>query len=114
MLLEILKSKIHRAVVTEANLNYIGSITIDEDLMDASGLLEHEKVQVVNINNGERLETYVIKGERGSGHICLNGAAARKAQPGDIIIIIAYAHMKPEEASGFVPKIIFPDSNNKI
>ncbi|TVR41643.1 MAG: aspartate 1-decarboxylase [Bacteroidia bacterium] len=114
MLLEILKSKIHRAVVTEADLNYIGSITIDEDLMDASGLMEHEKVQVVNVNNGERLETYIIKGERGSGHICLNGPAARKAQPGDIIIIIAYAQMKPEEAADFVPKIIFPDSNNKI
>ncbi len=111
MLIEILKSKIHRAVVTEADLNYIGSITIDEDLMDASGIIENEKVQVVNINNGERLETYVIKGKRGSGEICMNGPAARKVQPGDIIIIMAYAIMDAEKAKDFVPKIIFPENN---
>ncbi len=114
MLLEILKSKIHRAVVTEADLNYIGSITIDEDLMDASGIIEHEKVQVVNINNGERLETYVIKGERGSGQICMNGPAARKVQPGDVVIIIAYAMMEAAKAAEYVPGIIFPDRHNKI
>ncbi len=114
MLLEIMKSKIHRAVVTEADLNYIGSITIDEDLMDASGIIENEKVQVVNINNGERLETYVIKGERGSGQICMNGPAARKVQPGDIVIIIAYALMEAAKAKDFVPAIIFPDQHNKI
>ncbi len=114
MLLEVVKSKIHRAVVTEADLNYIGSITIDEALMDGSGIIEHEKVQVVNVNNGERLETYVIKGERDSGEVCLNGPAARKVQPGDIVIIIAYAHMEPEKARQHTPTIIFPDSNNKI
>ncbi len=114
MLIEVLKSKIHRVVVTAADLNYIGSITIDEDLMDASGILEHEKVQVVNVNNGERLETYVIKGERGSGQVCMNGPAARKVQPGDIIIIIAYVHMDPDQAKNHVPAIIFPGTNNKI
>ncbi len=114
MFIEILKSKIHRATVTEADLNYIGSITIDETLMDASGLIENEKVQVVNINNGERIETYVIKGERDSGMICLNGPAARKALPGDIVIILAYAQMSSEEAASFVPRIIFPDDQNKI
>ncbi len=114
MLLDIVKSKIHRAVVTEADLNYIGSITIDEDLMDASGIIENEKVQVVNVNNGERLETYVIKGERGSGQVCLNGPAARKVQPGDIVIIIAYAMMEADKAATHVPQIIFPDQNNKI
>ncbi len=114
MLLEIMKSKIHRAVVTEADLNYIGSITIDEGLMDASGIMENEKVQVVNINNGERLETYVIKGERGSGQICMNGPAARKVQPGDVVIIIAYALMEAGEAAKHTPKIIFPDQHNKI
>ena len=114
MLLEIMRSKIHRAVVTAAELNYIGSITIDEDLMDASGIIENEKVQVVNINNGERLETYVIKGRRGSGEVCLNGPAARKVQPGDIVIVIAYAHMEAEKAKSFVPTIIFPDAANKI
>ena len=114
MLIEVLKAKIHRAVVTEADLNYIGSITIDEDLMDAVGILDNEKVQVVNINNGERLETYVIKGERGSGEICMNGPAARKVQPGDIIIIIAYAWMNQEEAAEHIPSIIFPDEHNKI
>ncbi len=111
MLIEILKSKIHRVVVTEADLNYIGSITIDEDLMDASGIIENEKVQVVNINNGERLETYVIKGKRGSGQICMNGPAARKVQPGDIVIIMAYAMIEADRANDFVPMIIFPDNN---
>lgn len=114
MYVEILKSKIHRAVVTQAELHYIGSITIDEDLMDASGIIENEKVQVVNINNGERLETYVIKGERGSGKICLNGPAARKVQPGDLIIVLAYAQMELEKARAFVPQIIFPDARNKL
>ena len=114
MLIEIVKSKIHRAVVTAAELHYIGSITIDEDLMDASGIIENEKVQVVNINNGERLETYVIKGKRGSGEVCLNGPAARKVQPGDVVIIIAYALMDAETANTFVPTIIFPDEDNKI
>lgn len=114
MFLQVVKSKIHRAVVTEANLNYVGSITIDEVLMEASGLIEGEWVQVVNNNNGERLETYVIKGERNSGQICLNGAAARKVHVGDIIIIMAYALMTPEEAKDFVPRTIFPDDKNKI
>jgi aspartate 1-decarboxylase len=113
MTIELLKSKIHRATVTQANLNYIGSISIDEDLMDAANLIEFEKVQVVNINNGERLETYVIKGERGSGVISLNGAAARKAHPGDLVIIAAFAHMEFEEARKFKPAIVFPDANNK-
>lgn len=114
MLIQIFKSKIHRAVVTEANLNYVGSITIDEDLMDAANLFEGEKVQIVNNNNGERIETYVIRGERGSGSICLNGAAARKCEVGDIVIIISYAYMTPEEAKSFKPSAIFPDQNNKL
>jgi aspartate 1-decarboxylase len=114
MNIEILKSKIHRATITQANLNYIGSISIDENLMDAANLIEFEKVQVVNINNGERLETYVIKGERGSGVISLNGAAARKAAVGDLVIIAAFAHMDFEEAKKFSPSIVFPDSNNQI
>jgi aspartate 1-decarboxylase len=115
MFIEVVKSKIHNVSVTEANLNYIGSITIDEDLLDASGILENEKVQVVNINNGERLETYVIRGDRGSGSICLNGAAARKVAVGDVVIIISYASMTPEEAKSFKPKIVFPDTNtNKL
>lgn len=113
MLIEILKSKIHRAVVTEANLNYVGSITIDEDLMEAANIIENEKVQVVNINNGERLETYVIKGKRNSGVCCLNGPAARKAAVGDIVIIISYAMMDFEEAKLFKPAIIFPKEGNK-
>lgn len=104
-----MKSKIHRVRVTEADLNYIGSVTVDEDLMDATNLIEGEKVQIVNINNGERLETYVIKGERGSGKICLNGPAARKVAVNDIVIIIAYATMEPEEARTFRPSIVFPD-----
>jgi aspartate 1-decarboxylase len=113
MQIEVLKSKIHRATVTEANLNYVGSITIDEDLMDAANVIENEKVQVVNVNNGERLETYIIKGKRGSGTICLNGPAARKAAVGDIIIIISYAHMDFEEAKSFKPWIVFPKEGNK-
>jgi len=115
MFIEVVKSKIHNVSVTEANLNYIGSITIDEDLMDAAGIIENEKIQVVNINNGERLDTYVIKGERGSGQICLNGAAARKVAVGDLLIIISYASMTPEEAKNFKPRILFPDSRtNKL
>ena len=114
MFLQILKSKIHRAVVTEANLNYVGSVTIDEELMEAAGLLEGERVQVVNNNNGARLETYVIKGERFSGQICLNGAAARQVQIGDVLIIMAYALMTPEEAKNFKPLNVYPDENNKI
>ena len=110
MFIEVVKSKIHQVKVTEANLHYVGSITIDEDLMDASGIIENEKVQIVNINNGERLETYVIKGERGSGDVCLNGPAARKVAVGDIIIIISYAMMDYEEAKTFNPRIIFPNS----
>jgi len=110
MLIEVLKSKIHKVSITEANLHYVGSITIDEDLMDASNLIENEKVQVVNLNNGERLETYVIKGERGSGNICLNGAAARKAEVGDVVIIISYASMDFEEAKTFKPALVFPDT----
>lgn len=114
MLLQIHKSKIHRATVTEANLNYVGSITIDEDLMDAANLYEGERVQIVNNNNGERLETYVIVGPRGSGTICLNGAAARKVEVGDIVIIISYGLMTPEEAKGFKSVAIFPDEHNKL
>lgn len=110
MTIELVKSKIHRVTVTEANLQYVGSVTIDEDLMDAANLIEYEKVQVVNIHNGERLETYVIKGQRGSGVICLNGPAARKAAVGDIVIILAYAAMTPEEAKTFKPRIVFPDT----
>jgi aspartate 1-decarboxylase len=114
MQIEILKSKIHRAKVTQAELNYVGSITIDEDLMDAANLIEGEKVQVVNNNNGERLETYVIKGKRGSGVICLNGAAARKVQVGDILIIMSYARMDFEAAKSFKPWVVFPDENNGL
>ena len=110
MLIEVLKSKIHCARVTEANLNYMGSITIDEDLMDAAGLIAGERVFIVNNNNGERFETYIIKGERGSGCICLNGGAARKAQVGDIVIIMAYATLTPEEAKTFKPRLVFPDA----
>jgi len=115
MQIEILKSKIHQVTVTEANLNYIGSVTIDEDLMDASGIIENEKVQVLDINNGERLETYVIKGKRGSGEICMNGPAARKVAVGDVIIIMSFASIDLEEAKSFRPFIIFPDTNtNKL
>lgn len=110
MKIEVLKSKVHRVKVTEANLNYIGSITMDEDLMDAANMIENEKVQVLNLANGERLETYVIKGERGSGVICLNGPASRKVEPGDIVIICSYASMDFEEAKTFHPKVVFPNS----
>lgn len=112
MMIQVLKSKIHRVKVTEADLNYIGSVTIDEDLMIAANLIENEKVQVVNANNGERLETYVIKGKKGSGTICLNGPAARKAAVGDILIIISYALMDFNEAKNHKPVIVFPDPNN--
>jgi aspartate 1-decarboxylase len=112
--IEVLKSKIHRVKITQAELHYVGSITIDEDLMDAANIIEGEKVQVVNINNGERLETYVIKAERGSGTVCLNGPAARKAQVGDMVIIISYASMKMEKAKTFKPAVIFPTPDNKL
>ncbi len=113
MLIEVLKSKLHCVRVTEANLNYVGSITIDEDLMDAAGMIAGEKVQVVDNNNGERFETYIIRGERGSGQICLNGAAARRVQVGDVCIIISYALMDLEEAKHFTPRVVFPE-NNKV
>jgi aspartate 1-decarboxylase len=114
MMIQRFKSKIHRATITEANLNYVGSITIDADLLDAAGIIEGEKVQIVNNNNGERLETYTIKGEPGSGVICLNGAAARRAQVGDTVIIISYAWMGVEEAKAFEPSVVFPDEQNRI
>lgn len=114
MQIEILKSKIHRAVITEANLHYVGSLTLDEDLMDAANLIENEKVQVVNVNNGERLETYLIKGKRGSGVVCLNGPAARRGAVGDLVVIIAYAIMDFEEAKKFQPAVIFPKEGNKL
>jgi len=114
MLIEVLKSKVHRAVITEANLNYVGSLTLDEDLMDASNLIENEKIQVVNVNNGERIETYVIKGKRGSGVVCLNGPAARKGAEGDVVIIISYATIDFEEAKTFKPWIVFPKDGNKL
>ena len=110
MMIEVLKSKIHRVRVTQADLNYVGSITIDEDLLDAAGMIEGEKVQILDINNGERLETYLIKGERGSGCICLNGAAARKVAVDDLVIIVSYALMDFEEAKSFRPSVVFPDS----
>ncbi len=110
MFIEVVKSKIHRVTVTEANLNYIGSITVDEDLLDAANLIPNEKVTIVDNNNGERFETYIIKGERGSGVVCLNGAAARRVQPGDVIIILSYAMMDFEEAKTFKPSIVFPDT----
>ena len=114
MTIQVLKSKIHRVKVTQAELHYVGSITIDEDLLDAANLLENEQVQIVNINNGERFETYTIKGQRGSGTICLNGPAARKVQVGDIIIVISYAGMDFEEAKTWQPTVIFPDANNRL
>lgn len=114
MQIEVLKSKIHRVAVTQADLNYIGSITIDEDLMDAAGLIEGERVYIYNINNGERFDTYVIKGERGLGKICLNGAAARLAQVGDLVIIVSYATMDFEQAKTFRPTVIFPKDNKLI
>jgi aspartate 1-decarboxylase len=114
MQIQVLKSKIHRATITQADLNYIGSITIDEDLMDAANMIENEKVQVLNITNGERIETYIIKGKRGSGVITLNGAAARRFAVGDLVIIASYAIMDFEEAKHWVPSIIFPNSKNKL
>ena len=114
MEIEVLKSKIHRAVITEANLNYIGSITLDEELMVAANIIENEKVQVVNVNNGERLETYVIRGKKGSGICCLNGPAARKGMVGDVVVVISYATMDFEEAKTFKPWIVFPKERNKL
>lgn len=114
MLINMFKGKIHKAKITEANLNYMGSVTIDQDLMDASGILPNERVQIVNNNNGARLETYTIAGERGSGIVCLNGAAARLMQPGDIVIIIAYTWLEEKDAVHHKPKVIFVDENNKI
>jgi len=114
MEIEILKSKVHRAVITEANLNYIGSLTLDEDLMDAANLIENEKVQIVNVNNGARIETYLIKGKRGSGVCCLNGPAARQGAVGDTVIIISYASMDFEEAKKFMPGIVFPREGNRL
>lgn len=114
MQIQILKSKIHRAVITEANLNYVGSLTVDEDLMEAANMIENEKITVVNANNGERLETYLIKGARGSGVVCLNGPAARKGSEGDIVIIISYATMDFEVAKSFRPSIVFPAEGNKL
>lgn len=114
MIIEVLKSKIHRVKVTQSELNYVGSITIDEDLIDAANMIPNEKVQVVNNNNGARFETYIIKGERGSGTICLNGSCARLAQIGDIVIIVSYAHLEMEEAKKFEPILVFPDENNRL
>ena len=114
MQIEVFKSKIHRVRVTEADLNYIGSVTIDEDLLDAANMIEGEKVQIVNINNGERLETYTIKGKRGSGEVCLNGPAARRVAVGDMVIIISYATMDFEEAKTFKPAIVFPNEENNL
>ena len=114
MQIQILKSKIHRAVITEANLNYVGSLTVDEDLMEAANMIENEKITVVNGNNGERLETYLIKGPRGSGVVCLNGPAARKGAEGDIVIIISYATMDFEAAKSFKPTVVFPKEGNKL
>jgi aspartate 1-decarboxylase len=114
MQIEILKSKVHRAVITQSNLNYVGSLTLDEDLMEAAGMIENEKITIVNANNGERIETYLIKGKRNSGVCCLNGPAARKGAVGDIIIIISYAQMDFEEAKKFKPTIVFPKTGNRI
>lgn len=114
MQIEILKSKIHRVVITEANLNYVGSLTIDEDLMEAANMIENEKIQVVNANNGERIETYIIKGKRGSGVMCLNGPAARRGAVGDVVVVISYATMDFEEAKKFKPTVIFPKEGNKL
>jgi aspartate 1-decarboxylase len=114
MEIQILKSKIHRARVTQAELHYVGSITLDEDLMEASNLIENELVQVLNINNGERFETYVIKGERGSGMVCLNGPAARRVEVGDLVIVVSYAIMDFEKAKTFKPALVFPDAGNRV
>jgi aspartate 1-decarboxylase len=112
--IEILKSKVHRATITEANLHYVGSLTLDEDLMDAANFIEHEKVQVVNVNNGSRLETYLIRGKRGSGVCCLNGPAARQGAVGDLVVIISYARMPFEEARTFKPSVVFPTEGNLL
>jgi aspartate 1-decarboxylase len=114
MIIEVLKSKIHRAKITQAELNYVGSITIDEDLIEAANIIPNEKVQIVNNNNGERFETYVIKGERGTGTVCLNGAAARLAQVGDIVIVMSYAYMEMDDARKYEPILVFPDGDNKL
>ena len=114
MIIEVLKSKLHRVKVTQAELNYVGSITIDEDLMDAANMIANEKVQIVNNNNGARFETYIIKGKRGTGTICLNGAAARMAQVGDIVIIMSFAYMEMDEARKYQPILVFPDGDNKL
>lgn len=114
MNIEVLKSKVHRAVITEANLNYVGSLTLDEGLMEAANLIEHEKITVVNVNNGERLDTYLIKGKRGSGVCCLNGPAARKGIVGDVVVIISYATLPFDEAKTFKPWIVFPKEGNKL
>lgn len=114
MEIEVLKSKIHRLAITEANLHYVGSLTLDEDLMDAANMIEYEKIQVVNVNNGNRLETYLIKGKRGSGVCCLNGPAARQGAVGDVVIILSYATMKFEEAKLFKPWVVFPKESNKL
>ena len=114
MIIEVLKSKIHRVKITQAELNYVGSITIDEDLIEAANIIPNEKVQIVNNNNGARFETYVIKGERGTGTVCLNGATARLAQVGDIVIIMSYAYMEAEEARSYEPILVFPDADNKL
>jgi aspartate 1-decarboxylase len=114
MEIEILKSKIHRVAITEANLHYVGSLTLDEELMEAANMIEHEKIQVVNVNNGARIETYLIKGKRGSGVCCLNGPAARMGAVGDIVIVISYARMDFEKARHFKPWIVFPDSDNRL
>ncbi|HTN38599.1 MAG TPA: aspartate 1-decarboxylase [Arachidicoccus sp.] len=114
MIIEVLKSKVHRATITEANLNYVGSLTLDEALMEAANMIEGEKVQIVNVNNGERIETYLIKGKRGSGTVCLNGPAARRGAVGDIIIIISYAHMEFEEAKKFRPAVVFPKEGTNL
>jgi len=114
MQIEVLKSKVHRAVITEANLNYVGSLTLDENLMEAANMIENEKVQVVNVYNGERLETYLIKGKRGSGICCLNGPAARRGMVGDVVVIISYAAMDFEAAKKFKPSVVFPKEGNKL
>ncbi len=114
MNIDVLKSKVHRAVITEANLHYVGSLTLDEDLMEAANMIENEKIQVVNVNNGERIETYLITGKRGSGVCCLNGPAARRGNVGDIVVIISYANMPFEEAKNFKPWVVFPKDGNKL
>jgi aspartate 1-decarboxylase len=114
MNIAVLKSKVHRAVITEANLHYVGSLTLDEDIMDAANMIEHEKVQIVNVNNGERLDTYLIRGKRGSGVCCLNGPAARKGMTGDVVVIISYASMPFEDAKKYKPTLVFPKEGNKL